>query len=100
MKRLLCIILVLCIVAVTVSGCGKNTGASQTDATNGKTDSQKETTGSNSTNDSTESTGTPADLGDDSMTFGSSLDELNAYAGYFEGDSTDITVDCISGTAG
>ena len=47
-----------------------------------------------------EAPGMPADLGDDSKSFGSSLDELNAYAGFFQGESTDITVDCISGTSG
>ena len=107
MKKLLCILLAACMIIATVSGCGKDSGGNQdnpiSDSTAGKTDSSdptKSTTGSNNTNDSTESTGTPADLGDDSMTFGSSLDELNAYAGYFENDSTDITVDCVSGTAG
>jgi len=45
--------------------------------------------------------GTPgeaADLGDDSKTFGEPLEELGAYDGYFEGDSADITVNCVSGT--
>ena len=40
----------------------------------------------------------PTDLGDDEKTFGNALDELGAYDGYFEGDSTDITVTCKSGT--
>ena len=44
--------------------------------------------------------GDAADLGDDSTSFGASLDELGAYDGYFEGESTDITVTCISGTQG
>ena len=45
-----------------------------------------------------EEQGTSADLGDDSTRFGASLDELGAYDGYFEGESTDIEVKCISGT--
>ena len=90
MKKLLCILLVLCMVVGTVSGCSKDSGGKQTeptsDSTTGKTDSSdptKATTGSDNTNDSTGVTGTPADLGDDSITFGSSLDELNAYAGLY-----------------
>ena len=45
-----------------------------------------------------EEQGASADLGDDSTSFGSSLDELGAYDGYFEGESTDIVVECVSGT--
>ena len=107
MKKLLCILLALGMMAAAISGCSKEPTGTQTQAAsnsttenNGSTAPGKATTGSDNTNDSTGVTGTPADLGDDSMTFGSSLDELNAYAGFFEGDSTDITVDCISGTAG
>ena len=84
MKKLLCVLLTLCLVASAISGCGTGNGTKQTEAA-----------GSDHKTD-----GTPADLGDDSMTFGSSLDELNAYAGYFEEDSTAVTVDCVSGTAG
>ena len=45
--------------------------------------------------------GTPgdaADLGDDGQAFGDSLDDLGVYDGYFEGESADITVTCVSGT--
>ena len=45
-----------------------------------------------------EEQGTTADLGDDSKSFGESLDSLGAYDGYFEGESTDIVVECVSGT--
>ncbi|MBQ9784009.1 MAG: carbohydrate-binding domain-containing protein [Clostridia bacterium] len=38
------------------------------------------------------------DLGDDDKTFGEPIDELGAYDGYFEGASTDIVIECISGT--
>ena len=44
--------------------------------------------------------GTAADLGDDSSTFGDSLEALGAYAGYFEGQTENITVTCESGTPG
>ena len=47
-----------------------------------------------------EEQGTTADLGDDNKTFGESLDDLGAYDGYFEGESTDIVVECVSGTQG
>ena len=47
-----------------------------------------------------EEQGTTADLGDDNKSFGESLDDLGAYDGYFEGESTDIVVECISGTQG
>ena len=47
-----------------------------------------------------EEQGTTADLGDDNKSFGESLDVLGAYDGHFEGESTDIVVECISGTQG
>jgi len=45
-----------------------------------------------------EEQGTTADLGDDNKSFGESLDDLGAYDGYFEGESNDIVVECVSGT--
>ena len=42
--------------------------------------------------------GAVEDLGDDNKTFGDSLDELHVYDGYFEGASTNLTVECLSGT--
>ena len=39
-----------------------------------------------------EEQGTTADLGDDSKTFGDSLNDLGAYDGYFEGESSDIVL--------
>ena len=47
-----------------------------------------------------EEQGTTAYLGDDNKSFGESLDDLGAYDSYFEGESTDIVVECISGTQG
>ena len=37
-------------------------------------------------------------IGDDNKTFGDSLDDLGAYNGYFETESTDIDIECLSGT--
>ena len=78
---LLCFILLL-------TGCRK-----------GNTDGDE--TGNNQGNPDSSETGTQgevADLGDDSKTFGESLDDLGAYDGYFEGESVDIVVECVSGT--
>ncbi|MBR6744698.1 MAG: carbohydrate-binding domain-containing protein, partial [Clostridia bacterium] len=47
-----------------------------------------------------EEQGATADLGDDGRSFGESLEALGAYEGYFEGESADIDVKCISGTQG
>ncbi len=52
----------------------------------------------NSDSGETGSQGNVTDLGDDSKTFGESLDDLGAYDGYFEGESADIEVKCVSGT--
>ena len=46
----------------------------------------------------TEKQGEAADLGGDEKTFGDSLDDLGAYDGYFEGESANIAIECISGT--
>ena len=50
--------------------------------------------------DSTQSgkPGEVTDLGDDSKTFGEDLEALGAYEGYFEGESKDAVVKCVSGT--
>ena len=58
---------------------------------------QKENMG-NPDNSETETQGEVADLGDDNKTFGDSLDDLGVYDGYFESESRDIVVECISGT--
>lgn len=81
---LMCLLLIL-------SGCSDNTNDS------GGTQGNQPNQGNP---DSSESgtQGEVADLGDDSKTFGESLDDLNAYDGYFEGESKDIVVECVSGT--
>jgi len=88
---LLCLVLLL-------TGCGGN-GSKDDISNNGGHNNQTENN-NNIENNETESgtQGEVADLGDDSKTFGDSLDDLGAYDGYFEGESTDIAVECVSGT--
>ena len=42
--------------------------------------------------------GASPSLGDDDTSFGASLDDLGAYDGYFEEESREISIECISGT--
>ena len=81
---LMCLILIL-------SGCSSNTNDS------GGTQGNQPNQGNP---DSSESgtQGEVADLGDDSKTFGEDLEALGAYDGYFESASTDVEVQCVSGT--
>ena len=44
------------------------------------------------------SQGNVADLGDGNTTFGDDIKDSGAYDGYFEGESKDIVVTCLSGT--
>ena len=56
----------------------------------------------NKGNPDTSSVGTQdqvADLGDDNKSFGEKIENTDAYDGYFEGESTDFTLMCLSGTA-
>ena len=46
----------------------------------------------------TETAGEVADLGDDNKTFGEDIEEAGAYNGYFEGNSQEVEINCISGT--
>lgn len=73
------LLVVLLILALTLCGCGKND--------NGGGGYQ-----------SNESQGSVADLGGDDATFGEALSDIGAYDGYFEGESVDVTVTCVSGT--
>ncbi len=81
---LMCLILIL-------SGCSSNTNDS------GGTQGNQPNQGNP---DSSESgtKGEVTDLGDDSKTFGEDLEALGAYDGYFESASTDVEVQCVSGT--
>ena len=80
--------LLLCFLML-LTGCnGGNLGGNETGDNQGKPDSSESGT-----------QGDVADFGDDNNTFGESLDDLGAYDGYFEGESKDIIVECVSGTA-
>ena len=81
---LMCLILILW-------GCSSNTNDS------GGTQGNQPNQGNP---DSSESgtKGEVTDLGDDSKTFGEDLEALGAYEGYFESASTDVEVQCVSGT--
>lgn len=48
--------------------------------------------------ETTATKGDVTDLGDDNQTFGDDIKDSGAYDGYFEGESRDITVSCLSGT--
>ena len=58
---------------------------------------QKENMG-NPDNSETGTQGEVADLGADDKTFGEDIEASGAYDGYFEGESADIVVECVSGT--
>ena len=81
---LICLILIL-------SGCSSNTndsgGTQENQPNKGNPDSSESGT-----------KGEVTDLGDDSKTFGEDLEALGAYDGYFESASTDVEVQCVSGT--
>ena len=82
MKRLASIL--LCLVLL-LSGCALNeNGQNAQSSISGETDSQ--------------SKGDSTDLGGDDKTFGEDLADLGAYDGYFENESTDIVIECLSGT--
>ena len=76
-----------------LTGCSK--GGNNGDGTQGNQQNQ-----GNSYSSETGTPGEVADLGNDNKSFGESLDDLGAYDGYFEGESTDIVVECVSGTQG
>ena len=78
-------IFLLCLVFM-FSGCSKKTAGNIIEPNN-TTDRWKP-----------ETQGEIADLGDDEASFGEELEKLGAYEGMFEGESTDIRIECISGT--
>ncbi len=80
MSVLLCLMLAISLLA----GCGIN---SENDP--GVTDGGASDDGNPSTD---------SDLGGDDDTFGEDLENTDVYDGYFEDDSTDISVECVSGT--
>ncbi len=80
MKKILAFLLILSMTVCLLVGCdGGENGGSQP-------------TGSSQPSGS-------SDLGDDDATFGADLSETGVYDGYFEGDSTDVEIICVAGTA-
>ena len=77
--------LLLCLVLLLV-GCGN------------KDDGGTQGNGGDPDNSDTGTQGEVADLGDDNKTFGEDIEDKGAYDGYFEGESADIVVECVSGT--
>lgn len=84
--KIISILVSLCLLTVLLAGCGqdKTDGTASTDAPPA----------------STQPAAPAADLGDDTQSFGNALEELNAYAGHFEEDTQDVTVQYVSGTSG
>ena len=89
--------LLLCF-GLLLTGCGGN-GSKDDISNNGGHNNQTENN-NNIENNETESgtQGEVADLGDDNKTFGEDIEDKGAYDGYFEGESADIVVECVSGT--
>ena len=74
------------ILALILTGLLLLTGCGQTGGPDGSGSGEQETQGD------------VADLGGDDKTYGDSLEDIGAYDGYFEDESADITVQCLSGT--
>ena len=94
--RIRILALLLCLILL-LAGCGRNNGGINNDGVPGNQ------TENNNHSENTEAgsgtQGEAADLGDDNKTFGEDIEEAGAYDGYFEGESADIEVKCVSGTA-
>ena len=81
--------LLLCLVLLLTGCSGNNQNGDETGGNQGNPDSSE-----------TGTQGDVADLGDDNKSFGEDIEDEGAYDGYFEGESTDIVVECVSGTQG
>ena len=105
---LLCIILLLsgCVSSLEIKEYDESSHYAESEKDPEGTSAEAESTGSESEGTAPEGEGTKepeeqgdvADLGDDNKTFGDSLDGLGVYEGYFENESADIEINCISGT--
>ena len=89
--------LLLCL-GLLLTGCSGN-GSKDDISNNGDHNNQTEDN-NNTENNETESgtQGEVADLGDDNKTFGEDIEDEGAYDGYFEDESANIVVECVSGT--
>lgn len=97
MKRLLSLLLIL----ILLTGCGAQltTVVELTENPSGPDGaglSSAPVTAGNPVD--SEKPGDSADLGDGDTTFGDEIKDTGAYDGYFEGESGEITVKCLSGT--
>ncbi len=87
MKRILSILLCLLLSVPLLTGCNIGNGKFSTDP------------GGNAVNnDMIGNPTTDSDLGGDDATFGEDLEDSGVYDGYFEEDSTDVVIACVSGT--
>ncbi len=84
MKKALTVLLILTMLLCLLTGCG---------ILNDPNGNKGNYAGGN------ERPNTNTDLGDDDDTFGDALDETGVYDGYFEEESTDLNVECVSGTS-
>ncbi len=75
------------------------TDSDSSEASNGSGETSNHSTEtSQSPSETTGNSGTSPDLGDDDDAFGNDLADTGIYDGYFDGESMNITVTCISGT--
>lgn len=89
MKKCISVFLILIFLLTVSVGC---TPVEKPDGTSGGDGTDVPSSGTPSTG------GNDGDQSGDIGGHGTPLDELGAYDGYFEGESTDVTVTCVSGT--
>ncbi len=87
MKKTLALLLILAMTVCLLAGCGTRNDPSDKSGDDGK----NPTSGNETPNTNT-------DLGDDDDTFGDALDDTGIYDGYFEEESTEVDIKCVSGT--
>ncbi len=87
MKKILALLLFLAMTVSLLAGCGIRNNPSNSSGDDGS----NATSGNKTPIPNTE-------LGDDDDTFGDALDDMGIYDGYFEEESTDVDILCVSGT--
>ncbi len=83
MKKILAFVLILAMTVCLLAGC---------------VPSDKSGDGGSNHTSGNKAPNTNTDLGDDNDAFGDALDDTGIYDGYFEEESTDIDIKCVSGT--